>query len=328
MNFRLQHVRSAKWGVAVTIAFACFDAGSEVTNTAPTAPTASTVIHKIQVTSPVQYFRELLAMKPADRERVLSTESAEKKQVILSKLEEYDLMSPDERELRLRMTQMRWHLVPLLKSPASERARLLSTIPAEDRPLIERRLRMWDEIPVQVQKEFLENELHLGYLLKWHGTSAAERSSMLQAFPADRREKLERELDKWNLLPEGRRKEMASRFNQFFELDEREKSKIIGTLPQVDREELNRLIKALEHIPADQRKQYLMAYDRFAEMSAEERKQFLKNAERWEAMSETERNAYRELVRRTPPPVPPLPPLVRSKPPVAVTPIASTNGQK
>lgn len=325
MNSRLQHVRSAQWIVAITVSTCAFNVLSVETNAVAVAST----VHKIEVTSPVQYFRELLAMGPGERERALSKESAEKKQIILAKIKEYDWMSPDERELRLRMTQMRWYLVPLLKSSVAERVKLLSRIPSEDRPLIERRLRMWDQIPVQVQREFLENELHLGYLLKWHGSTAAERSRLLESFPSGRREKLERELDKWNSLPEERRNEMASRFNQFFELDEREKSKIIETLPQVDREQLQRAIKALEHIPADQRKQYLMAYNRFAEMSAEERKQFLKNAERWETMPETERNAYRELVRRAPaPPLPP--PLGEVRPPFPPpgTPIASTNGQK
>jgi hypothetical protein len=54
--------------------------------------------------SPVDVFRDLLAMAPADREKFLSTRSPDTRKRIQAKLEEYLALSPEERRLRLRVT--------------------------------------------------------------------------------------------------------------------------------------------------------------------------------------------------------------------------------
>ncbi len=318
---------SGKWLLAISVATASGIAAQETNSVPPPPP----VVHKIQVTSPVEYFRELLAMKPEGREKALANETPEKKAILASKIEEYEGMSLEERELRLRMTQLRWYLVPLMKSSVVERQRLLAGIPDEDRPLIERRLKLWDEIPVQVQKDFLENELHLGYLMKWRGTTAEQRAKMLETFPPERRQKLERELAKWNSLSEQHREEMTTRFNQFFDLDDREKSRILDNLSTSDRQQMEVALKSLEGLPPDQRKQSIEAFKRFLQMTPEERNQFLRNAERWQSMSPTEREAWSALVRKSqpppPPPLPPLPPGVKKTPPMPSS-VAKTNAPK
>lgn len=326
MKFHLEQFVSGKWLLVITVATTTSGISARETNAPPQV--AQVVVHNIQVTSPVEYFRELLAMTPAEREKALASESPEKKALLTSKIAEYKAMSPEERELRLRMTQLRWYLVPVLKSSHAERKELLARIPAEDRVLIERRLKLWDEIPVQVQKDFLDNESHLAYLMKWRGTTPEQRAKLLETFPAARRENLERELAKWNSLPEEHREEMTARFNQFFDLDDREKSRILENLSSADRAQMETALKSLEDLPPDERKQQIDAFQRFAQLTPEERKQFLKNAERWQSMSTTERQAYRALVQKSQAHLrPPLPPGAQKAPPMPPS-IAKTNSPK
>ena len=58
--------------------------------------------------SPVAYFRKLLAMSPQQRESALAKKSPAVRARILAKVNEYIALDPDERELRLRATEVRW----------------------------------------------------------------------------------------------------------------------------------------------------------------------------------------------------------------------------
>ena len=66
--------------------------------------------------SPMDYFRSLLAMSPAQRESALAKKPARIRERILAKVNEYAALDPDERELRLRATELRWYLMPLLRT--------------------------------------------------------------------------------------------------------------------------------------------------------------------------------------------------------------------
>lgn len=324
MKFRLEQFVSGKWLLAITFAAASQELGARDTNNVPPPP-APPVVQNRHEGSPIDYFRKLLAMSPGEREQALAKEPEERRKILASKIVEYEAMSKEERELRLRMTQLRWYLVPLMKSSPDKRNQMLEQIPEEDRALIIRRLKLWDEIPVQVQKEFLENELHLGYLLK-RGITEEQRSEMLKAFPPDRRQKLEQELAKWNALPEKQRDEITARFNQFFELNDREKDRILDNLSKADRQKMEQTLKSLENLPPGERKQYIEAFDQFARMSPEERRKFLRNAERWQAMTPAEKEAWRAVVQRSlpTPPLPPIPSANHKQPPLP-PPLATNN---
>ena len=54
---------------------------------------------------PVDFFRELLAMTPAEQRQSLTNRPAGIQKLILAKLREYQTLPPDERELRLRATE-------------------------------------------------------------------------------------------------------------------------------------------------------------------------------------------------------------------------------
>src|ERR1700722_12619639 len=71
--------------------------------------------------SPVVYFRRLLEMSPQQRENALAKKSPAVRVRILAKVDEYAALDPDDRELRLRATDLRWYLLPLLQAPPDQR---------------------------------------------------------------------------------------------------------------------------------------------------------------------------------------------------------------
>ncbi|MGI8965411.1 MAG: DUF3106 domain-containing protein [Limisphaerales bacterium] len=258
--------------------------------------------------SPIDYLRELLAMNPAQREKALAAKSPEQKRIVLAKLREYEAMTPEERQLRLGATQLRWQLIPLMRLAPIARLEHLAAIPAEERSMIENRLRLWDQLPVHLQKEFLENETIIHYFLSLESSSAAQRNNLLESLPAATREKLEADLARWRLLPAGQRQQMCQRFNQFFNLTEAEKKKTLNTLSPAEQRQMENTLQTFANLSAQERTHCIESFRKFARLTAEEREQFLKNAERWRAMSPSEREAWRQIVQKAPPEFPPLPP--------------------
>ena len=194
--------------------------GIVLTASAEQTNNSSTAVRQVTVrpVSPVDYFRELLAMNPSQRERALAEKPAKQRADLLAKIKEYEAMSPDERELRLRMTTLRWHLVPLLKMTPMERMKSLASIAPDDRELVDRRLKIWDEIPLQLQKQFLKNEKIIGDLLRLEASTPDQREAFLKTFPAERRHELEAGLAQWHGLSANERQTMCERFEHFFDL--------------------------------------------------------------------------------------------------------------
>ena len=293
------------------------------TNATTTNQTATRTI-AVRPVSPIEYFRELLAMKPDVRERELAKKTPTQRQTLTAKIQEYEAMKPEERELRLRMTQLRWYLLPLMKLPPLERVKPLATIPAADRELVESRLKLWDEIPVHLQKEFLENETNLSYFVRWEASSPEQRAKMLETFPPERRAQWQSDLSKWNQMAAERRREMSDRFTQFFELNEKEKGQILAALPKSERQQTEATLKQFEKLPPEERKKCLESFQKFASMTDEQKREFLRNAERWQGMTESEKKAWRAVVLRRPPMPTLYPPLPRLIVPGALAP--STKG--
>jgi len=279
-----------------------------------------------QPKSPVELFRELLAMPRADRAKLLASRSPEAQKQILAKLREYETLRPEQRELRLKSTELRWYLLPLMRGPATNRLAQLEGIPADDRELVAARLKEWDVLKPEVQQELLQNEATLQYFTEVD-------SGAPPAISPARREKLEAGVAQWRALPEERRREIAIRFNRFFDLKPEEKARALENLSAAERRQIQKTLKSFERLPEDQRQQCIDSFSKFAKLSVEERQEFLKNAERWKLMSPEERQSWRELVsqlsRQPPPPPgfpnrtplqtqhapgpPPAPPIMRAK---------------
>src|ERR1044072_315689 len=63
---------------------------------------------------PVTYFRELLALSGGELDRELLSVAEPARDRLRAKLREYAALTPEEREIRLRATELRWYLAPLM----------------------------------------------------------------------------------------------------------------------------------------------------------------------------------------------------------------------
>lgn len=278
--------------------------------------------------SPIGYFRELLAMSPAQREQALTNRPPKVRKLILAKVREYESLQPEERELRLQVTELRWYLRPLMSASPTNRAAQLASIPEPQRQLVADRLQEWDNLAPEVQKDLLEKEATLTYLSEIQGLSDEQRREILRNLSPARRELLEKGINRWAAMSEDQRQTTLYRFNRFFELTAEEKAKALKTLSAPERGQIEKTVLIFGNLPPNQRDECIRSFAKFTSMSLAERQQFFKDVERWKKMSPAEQQAWRELVRklprRLPPrPPPPLPPGIRPTPPV---PTMATNG--
>ncbi len=264
--------------------------------------------------SPIGDFRDLLAMTPAAREQALVEKSEHHRQYLQAKLQEYESLTPDERELRLRATQLRWSLLPLMQLAPAGRAERLASVLEEDRKLVEERLKQWDLLSPVVQKELLENQMTIDYFVQLETSTPAQREIILKRFSPERRAELEEDIAQWRASPADQRQRMVANFNQFFKLSEKEKGKILATFSQSERQRMQKTLDAFEKLPSEQRTHCIESFHKFSNMTPAERNQFLQNAERWESMTPGERESWRNLVSKLPP-LPPLPPGLEITPP-------------
>jgi hypothetical protein len=261
-----------------------------------------------QMLSPVNSFRQLLAMTPQERRDHLTNSPPEIRERILAKVREYLALDANERELRLRATELRWYLMPLLRESPTNRTARLAQVPDDLRGLVQTRLAQWSILPPALQEEFLANEGILHYFSHVDSTNSPSHG------PSDAQQM------RWNALSEADRSRITSEFNQFFDLTQVEKQKALKTLSDAEQSQIEKTLVTFSNLPPAQRRQCIHAFTQFAGMSPAERAEFLKNAERWAQLPPKERQAWRDLVAQVPlwpplphalilPPVPPhLPP--------------------
>jgi len=280
---------------------------------APHAPTvrpntASLMPPSPQPVSPVALFRRLLSMSPGEQQSYLTNRPPAVRLALHAKIREYLAMDPDERELQLRETELRWQLLPLLRLAPADRAPRLAQVPDDLAPLVKSRLAEWDQLPVNEQQEFLANNSTLHYF--------AHVEPPLPPLP-DR-------------TAEEHREQIAVQFNQFFDLTPEEKQQTLKTLSAAEQAQMETTLAAFGKLTPPQRFQCIHAFTQFAALSPADRQEFLKNAERWSQMSPQERQSWRDLVARVPtwPPLPPnfaaslMPPMAAFK---KVHPAVATN---
>ena len=251
--------------------------------------------------SPVDSFRELLAMAPAERKAALADRPPEIQRQILAKIREYTALRPNERDLRLEVTELYYYLWPLMKTPATNRATQLASVPERERPKVEARLHEWDKLPASKQQELLTNALAVRYFIE------LQTQPPLPVLAPARAEKLELGIRQWQTLPPDRRQQITARFNQIFSLTDNEKQRTLNTLSEPERRLIEKTLKKFARLTSAEREDYLVCVDKFARLSPEERQQFMKKAERWNALSSDERQEWREVLENLPHP-PPLPP--------------------
>ncbi len=239
--------------------------------------------------SPVDFFRQLLAMTPPERNTALANRPPAARATILAKVREYQSLDADARELRLRATELRWYLTPLLRLAPTNREAQLALIPDSQRELVNARLMQWDILPPPLQQEFLTNDATLHYFARVETTDTDTNTSPEQ-------------------------QKIAAQFGQFFELTPPEKAQALKTLSAAERAQMEKTLQAFDQLPPRQRLTCVRNYAKFTGMTPAERSEFLKNAESWSKLSPGERQTWRDLVKNVPL-WPPLPPTVPPVPP-------------
>ncbi|HEY1490560.1 MAG TPA: DUF3106 domain-containing protein [Verrucomicrobiae bacterium] len=250
--------------------------------------------------SPVALFRELLAMNPEQRQEAISIRPPDIQKRILEKLNEYELLPGELRELRLRETELRWYLRPLMDEPRTNRAVLLARIPGEVRGQVEERLQLWDLLPPPLQEELKDNDLIASYFAQAPFATPAQLQELLLQIPPERRVELEKGMEAWKGMSEDQRQKALAGFNQFFELTPAQKEKALDLMSDEERSQMEQTLASYEHLTPEQRRQCTSSFEKFVRMNVAERQLFLKNAERWREMTPEDRQKWRELVMVAP----------------------------
>lgn len=286
----------------------------------PLPPRPETV--RLRHLSPVQFFRGLLSMTPAEREKALAARPAEDRKIILAKVQEYEAMPRELREARLCQTELHWELSQLMRLTPAERTNRLGEVSPLYRPMIENLLRQWDEIPANTQKDLLERQDFIGLYLHMQGSPAATQKEILDRLPEARRARWTEEMARWQALPEEQRSNLCTQFQRFCQMSGAEQQATVSPLSGAERREMKAALQAFNRMSPAQRTQCINAFGKFATMAPVEQAQFLQNAARWESMTARERRLWRQLVRKLPPLPPGFPSHMALLPPIPPMPTA------
>ena len=253
--------------------------------------------------SPVASFRALLVMPAADRNAQLAAQPPEIRERLWERMRAYQALTPEERDLRLQVTELQWYFKLFARMPATNRTVHLVTLPEDMRQLVAVRLQQWDAMPANLQQFLLTNAAGSEYLTPNRRTD----------FP-----------------PNPITSQLIARYHRLFELSDREKEQIWTTLSAAEQRQMEKTLEAYAQLTPAQRAHCLRSMAAFATLNATEREAFLKNAARWAGMKPSERQTWRELVSTAAkiPPLPlpprPVPPLPTEARPPAVG--VATNG--
>ena len=282
--------------------------------------------------SPIDYFRDLLTATPEGREKLLAEKTPEHRKVLENSVRSYQTLTPEERELRLRTMELRYHLTSLLRVAPTNRAARLKLVPERDRPLVEDRIKIWDGLSMGEQAEALENERMIRIMAAVN-SGVTGKDVPLSGQTSNQFRQIEVQLVRWQSLPENRRAQVQRIFTNLFELTDAEKTaEKLQPLPlsEVERQSMEKTLEQFRKLRPTQRDTCVRNFKQFSEMSPAERRQFLVNAEEWQKMKPEDREAWRRLVSKVPPlpPFPPgfgQPPLPQRASPSAISTAQNTN---
>ena len=261
-----------------------------------------------QAGSPIDFFRQLILAKPEEREKLLAAKQPDLRPFLENHALLYQALSAEERELRLRNMELRYHLTALLHTAPSNRTERLKIVPDRDRPLVENRLKYWDGYSAEQQAEVLKNERLTREIIGAGVPRIPPNPASLTGQASNQVIRIEQQLVNWQLLPDARRDQIQRRF---FELTDaeiaREKLHTLR-LSEEERQLMEQTLARFKQLQPSQRSACVTNFSRLASLSPAERREFLVNAGEWQKMKPEDREAWRKLVSK----VPPLPPLPHS----------------
>jgi hypothetical protein len=238
--------------------------------------------------SPVAKLRQLLAMNRQEQEEFLADKSEAEKLEIIAKIEEYKALPPDERELKLKATELRWYLRSFITTPQTNRSALLASVPSRDRKLVQDRLRYWDTLPPQARRQLQTNQAVDIYF-----SLPVEQRIFAWATNSEPVQEAIRNLQS---MPEDQRQKSLESFHRFFSFTSVDKEKIMETVIESERQQMRKVLAQFESLPVSQREVCIQSFEKFKNMSPEQQQQFLKNAELWNKLTPEERQQWKGLV--------------------------------
>jgi hypothetical protein len=270
------------------------------TNTSPVAGPPPLPVFQPRI----EMFRKVLAMPPTDREQWLANRPASSREVLQAKIQEYQAMNPEAREAVLRATELHEYLQYYIQMPVAERSPQLAQIPPQYQKIVGERLREFDILPPELQKEVLAGKTTAEYFL---GSGLVVTPSNKANYPPP---PIPPEpLTYLSRLSSAQRQQMYASFQHFFDLGIDDRQKILATLPAVERGQVEKTLAGLESLPKEQREQGLRSISILAGMSDDQREAFFRNAALWRELPPTERQTWHKLVAHLPPLPPPMPPM-------------------
>lgn len=298
--------------------------------TSPTPPPAPPL-----PASPVATFRHLLALPPAERSAALASRPAHQRDLLATRLADYENLPPHIREDRLRATDLYWHLQQLVRRAPSERGDLLRAAPDELRPVLAVRLAYWDQLPSADRADLLEHEGTLRYMARTRSSRQPPLPPATPTVPAQPGTppptpptpepvavtagpavplRVQAELARLNQRAGADLHRLQQQWQRFFEGASPRRDRALEEMSASERQEMQAVLERFRRLTPEQRRTSVTSFSRLASMSPAERSEFLRNAERWTALPQEEREAWRQIVNKLPvfPPLPtqlPEPPL-------------------
>jgi len=266
-----------------------------------------------QAGSPIDFFRALITATPQEREKLLAAKDSKLRKVLEDYALKYQALPAEQRELRLRNMELRYHVTSLLRTAPSNRTERLKFVPDRDRPLVEQRLKYWDQLSAEQREVALQNErLTREYI----GVGSSGNTASLTGQASNQVVRIEQEIVRWNMVPDTRHAQIQRTFKELFELTDEEKAReMLGPLPwsDEDRQLMERALTRFKQLSLSQRNTCVTNFNKLTLLSPAERREFLVNAEEWQKMKPEDREAWRKLISKVPP-MPPLPHSFRRPP--------------
>src|SRR6185295_17047483 len=177
----------------------------------------------------------------------LTSRSEKSRQLILSRLEEFDKLQPDEREVRLERMKLRGLLLPLLTTPAAQRKSLTDSLPESDRLAVQDRLQLWDQLPLELQKQVLENEGMLNCIMPVQTVSSNQLNRVMLSLPESDRLKIATNWQRFTQIPPKEREKMYENFREIFDLSQSERAKVLLAVSESERQQMDKTLKAYQN---------------------------------------------------------------------------------
>ena len=269
---------------------------AEEVGTPPQRPPALPPPTPPPVVNPVRRFQELWKLDAGGREAALTGKTEWQQRYLRERLAEFDTLAPTEREVRLRLMELRYYLLMLVRTPPDQRTERLKEVPAKDRDLLAERLQDWERLPANQQKELIENETMLSHLSWFETGSAEQREASLRAWSPQTRQEFEADLYRWRGLQQAERERMTRNFNRFFDLSNRQKQEsTLDRVSEADRANvsvpwprLNNCLDRPVQVPRGAQSVRWNDGGRTIPVS-------LQNAARWQSMSPEEKRVWRQV---------------------------------